>query len=161
MSPTGACGSSLVWGMQYDNGAKVERESARAAESSSLSPHPSIYNPIYLYLSLYATVFPFSQPSSSQPCPHCNYLVGHFSVHGRTCCMVYLPSLCWEALDRAGGRSYLTRWDSPGVHGLLGEGKTIASSSPIAEWEDVALLIRETEWLYLLHSSPLAVNQGN
>lgn len=134
----------------------MERKSAAAAESSTLPP-PCVH------LSLYAAVFPFSQPSSSQPCLHCNYLVGHFSVHGRP--VVYLSSLYWEALGRAGEWSYLTSRDSPGVCGLFGAGKTraaaSASSIPIAELKNAALFITEIEWLYLLYSSPLAVNQGN
>lgn len=36
-----------------------------------------------------------------------------------------------------------------------------SSSVPIAELDNAALFIRETEWLYSLYSSPLAVNQGN
>lgn len=36
-----------------------------------------------------------------------------------------------------------------------------ASSIPTAELGNVALFMREIEWLHLLYSSPLAVNQGN
>lgn len=134
-------------------------------QEQQIAPHctpSSIYNYICMLLHM---AFPLVSLPAAQPCLHFNYLVGHISVHGRTCSIVYLSPCYWEALGRVREWCYLTSWDSPGVRGLFEAGKTglsaLASSIPIAELENVAPLWKEIEWLHLLHSSPLAVNQWN
>lgn len=155
MSPTVVCGSGWGWGMQFDNGG---RRRGKVQEQQWAPPWPPLPPSLPPYQSLYTTVFPFSQPSSIQPCLHFNHLAGHFLNLRRG-----LPVLLISG--RAGEWSCLTSWGSPGVRGLFWAGKTrspaSASSIPIAELDNAALFIRETEWLYSLYSSPLAVNQGN
>lgn len=159
-APAGACGSSLGWAMQFDNGGRWRGNVQEQQKAPHCSPSitPSMYSYVFMLLSLplvslWASIHVFTV----------------ITLWKISLCMeelvVYLSSSYWEALDRAGEWCYLTIWDSPGVRGLFGEGKTRLSASvssiPIAELENRILFIRETEWWCLLYYSSFAVNQGN